>query len=94
MIFLLVLLLIAIVVWVLGSLPWLVANYFLCVPEPMLGCARPDDYMAIARIIVLGNVGLVIVAGVAIAYLNRLHRRKRRRQELMAAQQEAESVNL
>ncbi|MEB3231617.1 MAG: hypothetical protein VKJ64_11455 [Leptolyngbyaceae bacterium] len=91
MIFLLVLLLIAIVVWVLGSLPWLITNYFLCVPEPMIGCARPVDFTEIAKTIVVGNVALVVLAGVAIAYLNRLHRRHRRRQQLVAQQQQLES---
>lgn len=92
MIFLIVLLLIAIVVWVLGSSPWLIANYFLCVPEPIIGCARPSDYLEIAKTIVIGNVALVVLAGVAIAYLNRLHRRHRRRQRL-AAKQQSESGN-
>ncbi|NEQ98410.1 MAG: hypothetical protein F6K30_17105 [Cyanothece sp. SIO2G6] len=91
MIALLVLLLIAIVVWVLGSLPWLVTNYFLCVPEPIIGCARPSDFIDIARTIVVGNVALMVLAGVAIAYLNRLHQRLRRRQQLAAQQQQLES---
>ncbi|MGK7888510.1 MAG: hypothetical protein AB4042_04200 [Leptolyngbyaceae cyanobacterium] len=91
MIALLVLLLISIVVWVLGSLPWLVINYLLCVPEPMTGCARPSDFMEVAQMLLIGNVLLVVLAGVAIAYLNRLHQRSRRRQRLATEQQQLES---
>ncbi|NET48852.1 MAG: hypothetical protein F6K09_09025 [Merismopedia sp. SIO2A8] len=94
MIIALVLLLIAITVWIFGSLPWLVFNYFVCIPEPTLACTLPTKFESIAQNIVIVNVLLIVLAGVAIAHLRNLHRRHRRRQELAASRQGTDPASL
>ena len=81
----LVLLLVAIMIWVLGSLPWLILNYLICFPEASIGCADPAGFANTAQYIVLFNVLLVVFAGFTIAHLRRLHSRYRRRQQLTNA---------
>jgi len=87
----LVVLLVAITVAILGSLPWLVVNYFLCVPEPSLGCTRPNDFVMVAQHVLLSNLILLALGGVAIAYLRRLHQRRRRLQRLLAIRSRSRS---
>ncbi|MEM9218470.1 MAG: hypothetical protein AAGD25_29535 [Cyanobacteria bacterium P01_F01_bin.150] len=77
-----VLLLVAITIWVVGSIPWLLLNYLICFPEPSIGCASPTAFANKAQYVICFNLLLCIVAGFVIAHLRKLHRRYRRRQQL------------
>ncbi|MEB3359337.1 MAG: hypothetical protein VKK04_21605 [Synechococcales bacterium] len=71
----LVIFLVVAVLWVFGTLPWLVMNYFFCFPEPNSACDDPAAYTRYARHILSFDLILVIVSGFAIAQLRRLRRR-------------------
>lgn len=76
-IFLVVLIALA-VLWVFGTLPWLVINFFLCVrPEPSVACAAPDTYSQQAGQILTADLMVIICAGLAIWRLRKLHRQRR-----------------
>jgi len=77
MIVVLVLFLVCAVLWVFGTLPWVIINYFLCTsPDPSVACAYPDNYGYYARQILATDAIVVICAGFAIAQIRRLRRAK------------------
>ena len=75
MIAFLVLLIVLAVVWVLGTLPWLAINFFLCArPEPSVACAAPETYSQQAGQILSADLMLIICAGLAIWKLRKFYR--------------------
>lgn len=78
----LVLLLIAIAIFVVGSIPWLLLNYLMCFPEQSIGCANPVAFSDTAKYVMLLDVLLCILGGFTIVHLRKLHRRNQRRQQL------------
>ena len=80
----LVLLLIAITIWVVGSIPWLLLNYMMCFPEQSIGCTSPTAFASNAQYVILFDVLFCILGGFTIAHLRKLHHRKQRRQQLAA----------
>ncbi|MGB3492661.1 MAG: hypothetical protein WBA57_08025 [Elainellaceae cyanobacterium] len=78
MIAFLVLLIALAVLWVLGTLPWLVINFFLCVrPEPSVACAATETYSQQAGQILSADLMFIICAGLAIWKLSKLNRQQR-----------------
>lgn len=84
MIIALVLMLVAITIWVVGSIPWLLFNYLICFPEPSIGCANPAEFSNNAQYVILFDVLFCILAGFTIVHLRKLHSRNQRRQNLSA----------
>ena len=78
----LVLLLIAITIWVVGSIPWLLLNYMMCFPEQSIGCASPTAFSDTAQYVILFDILFCILGGFTIHHLRKLHQRKQRRQRL------------
>lgn len=75
MIVALVLFLICSVLWVCGTLPWVIINFFLCrPPDPSVACAYPDIYGYYAQQILATDAIVLICAGFAIAQIRRLQR--------------------
>lgn len=67
--------LVASVLWVFGTLPWLVINFFLCAsPDPSIACAYPETYGYYARQILATDAIVLICCGFAIAQIRRLRR--------------------
>lgn len=75
MIVVLVLFLVGSVLWVFGTLPWVIINYPLCTsPEPSVACAYPNTYGYYMRQILATDVIVIICSGFAIAQIRRLRR--------------------
>lgn len=75
MIALLVLFLIGALIWVCGTLPWLIINFFLCVrSEPSVACAYPDTYVQHAGQILAADMVIIICSIFAVMRLRKLRR--------------------
>ncbi len=71
----LVLFLMCSVLWVFGTLPWVIINYFLCTsPDSSVACAYPDTYGYYMRQILATDVIVIICSGFAIAQIRRIRR--------------------
>ncbi|MEB3210896.1 MAG: hypothetical protein VKL39_06055 [Leptolyngbyaceae bacterium] len=80
MISVLVLFIVGSVLWVFGTLPWLIINFFLCTsPEPSVACAYPDTYGYYARQILATDFIVILCSGFAIAQIRRLRRAQQAR---------------
>lgn len=86
----LVLLLVALTIWVVGSIPWLVLNYMMCFPEQSIGCASPTEFSNNAQYVILFDILFCILGGFAIAQIRKLRRRHLRRQRLANAAENGE----
>ncbi|MGF1498037.1 MAG: hypothetical protein ACFB8W_14620 [Elainellaceae cyanobacterium] len=71
----LILFLVLAMLWVFGTLPWVVMNFFFCFPEPNFACDDPATYTRYARQILALDLILLIMSGFAIAQIRRLRRR-------------------
>ncbi|MEL6223775.1 MAG: hypothetical protein AAFR31_14165 [Cyanobacteria bacterium J06627_8] len=78
MVAVLIFFLVGAVLWVFGTLPWLIINYFLCAsPDPSVACAYPDTYGYYAKQILATDFIVAICGGFAIAQIRRLRRQAR-----------------
>jgi hypothetical protein len=73
-----VLLLVASILWIFGTLPWLIVNFFLCSPQPAsIACANPSTYTQEALLILTFDALLLAVSIFSILQLRSLARRGR-----------------
>jgi hypothetical protein len=65
------------VIWVCGTLPWVMIGNVLCSQRPPLGCANPHQFRVQASFILTLDFVLVAAAMLAVHQLKRSHRWKR-----------------
>ncbi len=64
------------VIWIFGTLPWIVLNSVLCNPDPDPGaaCAAPQNFGRYTRLILSIDIIAVLLSGFAIFQLRQLRR--------------------
>lgn len=62
------------VIWVFGTLPWVIVNSVLCTPDPGVACAAPQNFGRYIRFILSADIIVLLLSGFAIFQLRRLHR--------------------
>jgi signal transduction histidine kinase len=62
------------VIWVFGTLPWVLINQFLCFPEAGIACENPQQVSQTIRTILAIDIGVISLSIGAIYLIQHLRR--------------------